>query len=320
MIIDCHVHISACTEAHGHMSRRLLDSAPFRFMRWRFGIVGEDAATERALERKLVDTIDQTPEIDAVALLAFDAVYDERGHLDWPRTHLYVKNEYVMELAARHPKILFGASVHPYRTDAVAELERCVAAGAVLVKWLPITQGMDPSHPRCIAFYEAMAHHRIPLLCHTGGEHSLPRIDDSLADPALLAEALRRGVKVIAAHCGTRSMPFETDYVATFVRMAREHEHFYGDTSALNLPMRWHAYDAVMEDPRVRDKLIHGSDWPIIALPPPQRLGWPQSFDLMTEGNWMRRDVLIKRQLGFDNAYWHRAANVLKVSSHPTDF
>ena len=61
----------------------------------------------------------------------------------------------------------FAASIHPYRADAVAELERCIAAGAVMVKWLPITQDFNPADPKCIPLYEALAHHRIPLLSHT---------------------------------------------------------------------------------------------------------------------------------------------------------
>jgi hypothetical protein len=32
----------------------------------------------------------------------------------------------------------------------------------------------------------------------------------------------------------------------------------------------------------------------------------------MKEKNWMRRDVLIKQRLGFDEAYWQRAAKVLR--------
>jgi len=47
------------------MSRRVLDSLPFRFMRWRLGIKGEDARTERELERKLVRTIDENSKLDA---------------------------------------------------------------------------------------------------------------------------------------------------------------------------------------------------------------------------------------------------------------
>jgi uncharacterized protein len=171
VILDCHVHICACSPGHGWMSDRLQKSLAFRFMRWRLGIIGYDEQTERQLEAKLIETIDQTTWLDAAVVLAFDAVHDAEGRRDDANTHLYVTNDYVIELAKRHPKVLFGASVHPYRKDAVAELQRCVAAGAVLMKWLPITQGFNPADERCIPFYEAMAHHKLPLLSHTVRSH-----------------------------------------------------------------------------------------------------------------------------------------------------
>jgi uncharacterized protein len=312
MIIDVHVHVSALTPGHGSMSRRILDSAAFRFIRWRLGVKGEDEATERALERKLVRTIDENTKIDAAAVLAFDAVYDRDGRFDAANTHLYVTNDHVIELARRHPKVLFAASIHPYRTDAVAELERCVKAGAVLLKWLPIVQNFNPANIKCIPFYEALAHFKLPLLSHTGGEKSLPNLDMSVADPALLLPALQRGVTVIMAHCGTRSAPGETDFVESFMRLAREHEHCYGDTSALSLPTRWHAYRMTLRDRIVRQKLVHGSDWPIPAIPPFLQLGLSKSMAAMRERNWMRRDVRIKELLGFDDAYWHRAGKLLR--------
>jgi uncharacterized protein len=315
MIVDCHVHVSACTPSHGSMSPTLLNSLPFRFMRWRLGMKGSDEATERALETKLVETIAEAKPLDAAVVLAFDAVHDDAGHLDEANTHLYVTNDYVIELAARHQQILFGASVHPYRKDAVAEIERCVKAGAVLLKWLPIVQGFDPSDARCFPVYEALAHYKLPLLSHTGGEKSLPRVDDSMADPMLLISALQRGVTVIMAHCGTRSVPTETDYLAQFMRLAQDYENCFGDTSALNLPARWHAFDAVLKHPIVREKVIHGSDWPIIALPRPIRMGMAEAWEVMAERNWMKRDILIKQRMGFDDAYWHRAAKVLKITS-----
>ena len=314
MILDCHVHISACTPGHGLMSRKLLDSFAFRFMRWKFGLVGEDAGTEFALEQLLARTIDDAQMLDAVVVLAFDGVCDDRGQIDLGRTHFYVTNDHVIELCRRHPKMLFGASINPYRRDAIAELERCVKHDAVLMKWLPIVQGFDPAHPRCERFYEALAHHGLPLLAHTGGEKSLPRIDDSLADPMLLVPALKRGVTVIMAHCGTRSVPGETDYVDTFMRLAKEYPNCYGDTSALCLPTRWHAWRKILGDKDVCEKLIHGSDWPIIPLPPITRLSFADSIDLMHEENWMRRDVMIKVCLGLDQAYWQRCDDVLGVT------
>src|SRR5207245_6439938 len=130
--------------------------------------------------------------------------------------------------------ILFGASVHPYRKEAVAEIERCVRGGAVLLKWLPITQNFDPSDEPCIPVYEALAHYKLPLLSHTGGEKSLPTLNPHVADPMLLVPALKRGVTVIAAHCGTKSAIWETDFLPHFMRLAQEYENCYGDTSALN--------------------------------------------------------------------------------------
>jgi predicted TIM-barrel fold metal-dependent hydrolase len=246
-------------------------------------------------------------------VLAFDRPYTADGRPDEANTHLYVTNDYAAELARDHPKLLFGASVHPYRPDAVAELDRCAAAGAVLVKWLPLVQNIDPADPRCLPFYDALARHRIPLLSHTGGELSLPYLNRDVPSPELLVPALDRGVTVIAAHCGTRATFTETDYLPTFMRLAREYENLYGDTSALCLPTRSYAFGPLLKDEAVRRKLVHGSDWPIVAMPPLRVGPWRAVRLLAGEGNWMRRDVRIKQALGFDDAYWHRAATLLRL-------
>jgi len=314
MKIDVHVHIIANTPGHGKVSSYLRKRPNIILSRLRLGIplTGPDDKVEQAFEHCLVRTINQTPELDAAVGLAFDAVYTEEGRRDDANTHLYVANEYAAGLARAHPKILFGASVHPYRADAVAELERCVAAGAVLVKWLPLIQGMDPASDRCASFYEALAHHNVPLLCHTGGELSLPQNFPQYASPELLIPALTRGVTIIAAHCGTRSQPFGRDYLPEFARMAREYEHFYGDTSALCLPTRSYAFGTILDQEAVRRKLVHGSDWPVISMPP-LKIGLGKALRLSAEGNWMRRDVLAKQALGLDDDYFHRASSVLRI-------
>jgi predicted TIM-barrel fold metal-dependent hydrolase len=318
MKIDCHVHVCATSPGRGVTSRLLRRRFSFAYIRWRLGLpfFADDARLEREVEERLVQAVNQAEEIDAAVVLAFDWAYSNDGRRDDANTHLAVANEYAAELAKTHARLLLGASVHPYRSDALAELEKCVAAGAVLLKWLPVVQNIDPVDPRCLPFYEALAHHRLPLLCHTGGELSLPYYGDaaSYADPALLLPALQRGVTVIAAHCGTHSRPRETDYLPTFLRMAREHENFYGDTSALNVPIRSYAFKRLLEDDVARGKLVHGSDWPIAVIPPLQ-VGLAKSIKLIAaERNWLRRDVLIKKALGFDDAYWRRAATILRLS------
>ena len=315
MVIDCHVHVSACTPENGEMSAELQSSAAFRFMRWRLKVKGYDGNAERQIAQRLTDTLDQTTDLDAAVILAFDGVYNRQGVLDPALTHLHVKNDYVIELSRRNPKMLFGASVNPYRKDAVKELERCIDAGAVLLKWLPVTQDFDPANEKCFPIYEVLAHHKVPLLCHTGGEKSLPVLDAGVADPALLEPALKRGVTVIAAHCGTRSSFDEPDYLPTFVRMAKEYENCYGDTAALNLPTRSYAWDTLLNDPVVNRRLVHGSDWPIPAFPPVTHLPWSEAFSLFWDPNWMRRDVRIKQSLGLNADYWHRAATLLRFPS-----
>src|SRR4051794_2054580 len=316
VIVDCHVHALATTPGHGYLSSYLRKRPNVLLSRVRLGIslFGSDEKIERDFEARLAKTVNGTPELDAAVALAFDGVYADDGTPDEALTHLRVTNEYAAELARKYPKLLFGASVHPYRPDAVAELERCVAAGAVLMKWLPLVQGMNPADDRCSPFYEALAHHRLPLLCHTGGEKTLPNLDYSLADPLLLVPALKRGVTVIIAHCGTKSAPGEVDYLPQFMRLASEYENCYGDTAALCLPTRSYAFGPILKDPVVRTKILHGSDWPVISIPPAMELGVLPALGLMRERNWMRRDVLAKRRLGFDDAYWHRAAKVLRMT------
>ena len=220
MILDCHVHVIATTAGHGRLSARLRNSLTVRFLRWRLGIPdGEGEAFDQQTEAKLVETIYGAEQLDAAVVLAFDAVYDADGNFDEANTHLYVSNDYVAELAKRHAKILFAASIHPYRKDAILELERCVHHGAVLIKWLPIVQNFNPADTRCLPFYEALAHYGVPLLCHTGGEQALPTLERAWADPMLLVPALKKGVTVIAAHCGTRAHFRDPDYTPAFLRL-----------------------------------------------------------------------------------------------------
>ena len=313
MIVDCHVHVSAFLPGHGHMSQRLQGSLPFRIMRWRMGIKGSDNRAERHIAQGLAETIDQTPELDAAVVLAFDAVHDADGRFDAARTQFYVTNDYVIDLVRGHRRMLFGASVHPYRKDAVAEIERCVKAGAVLLKWLPIVQDFNPADDRCIPIYEALAHYKLPLLSHTGGEKALPVLNMAVADPSLLEPALRLGVTVIAAHCGTRSSPGETDFVPDFMRLAGHYENCFGDTAALNLPTRSYAWEKLLGHPLISRKLVHGSDWPIPPYPPLLHLPLAEVLRLLRQRNMLRRDVLIKQRLGMDTAYWHRGADLLRL-------
>jgi hypothetical protein len=171
--------------------------------------------------------------MDAVVLLAHERVHDPDGTPREDLGSMFVPNDVVLGLAKRCPEFLPGVSIHPARPDALDELERCLEGGAVLMKCLPNCQNIDFSDRQYEAFWKRMAEARLPLLAHTGGEHTVPVINAALADPRLLRFPLECGVTVIAAHCATKSGAFDRDHFESWVAMLREFPNLYGDISAM---------------------------------------------------------------------------------------
>ena len=82
----------------------------------------------RTIREKLLDWAAGST-IDRFALLAMDGVYDEAGRPDVARMKWLVDNDFVADLAAASAAFLFGASIHPYRKNALDELRRLAARG-----------------------------------------------------------------------------------------------------------------------------------------------------------------------------------------------
>ena len=83
--------------------------------------------------------------VDKCVLLAMDKVHDKDGNPKDEQTHLYVPNSYIIKLSEDNERILFGASVHPYKVNWKDELDYCIANGACLCKWIPSSQQIDPT-------------------------------------------------------------------------------------------------------------------------------------------------------------------------------
>lgn len=254
--------------------------------------------------------------LDAVVLLAHEQVYDADGTLRDNLGSMFVPNDVVLDLSKHHPQFLAGVSIHPGRPDALDELDRCIARGAVLMKCLPNCQNIDPSDRRYRRFWKKMAQGGLPLLAHTGGEHTVPVVNASFANPRLLRSPLECGVNVIAAHCGTRSGAFDRDYFDDWVAMLREFPNLYGDNSALVSLNRC----ARLEDclrPEIEPRLLHGSDFPVPVLG--HRL-WlngslnrPSFRRIQKIGNPLERDLQFKKALGFSDEVFTRAAELLRL-------
>lgn len=254
--------------------------------------------------------------MDAVVLLAHERVHDPDGTPRDDLGSMFVPNDVVLGLAKTFPEFLPGVSIHPARRDALDELERCLAGGAVLMKCLPNCQNIDCSDPRYRPFWERMAAARLPLLAHTGGEHTVPVVNAALADPKLLRFPLECGVTVIAAHCATSSGAFDRDYFDDWVEMLRQFPNLYGDISAMvSLNRCGHLRDCLREE--IAPRILHGSDFPVPVLGHRMWLQrWidgPTFRRCQAIPNPLERDWEFKRALGFTDEIATRPGQLLRL-------
>ena len=254
--------------------------------------------------------------LGAAVVLAHDLVRDEQGRELENAGAFYVPNDYVLSLARQHPEFLPAVSIHPARRDALEELERCLKAGAVMMKYLPNCQNINCNDRRFTKFWEHMAEAKLPLLAHTGGEHTLPIVRPEFADPRTLTLPLECGVTVIAAHCATKSGISDPEYFYVFAEMMRRFPNLYGDTSAFHMPIRGRHVPECRREPLV-SRLVQGSDYPV---PVYGHFAWLRGWvDWRTFRRWERqpnileRDYQLKRAMGFPPETFTRIHQLLRV-------
>lgn len=269
---------------------------------------------DRLYVERLLELI-RTSSLGRVVILAHEQVYDDHGLIMKGFGSMYVPNDYVLKLAREHEEFLPAVSIHPGRPDALEELDRCIAAGAVMMKCLPNCQNINCNDRRYTKFWERMAEAKLPLLAHTGGEHTVPVVRKQFSDPRILELPLQCGVTVIAAHSGTKSGLFDPDYFPVFAEMTRRYPNFYGDNSAFNTPLRGKYVRKCLETP-LADRMIHGSDFPV-----PTYGRWARMRGLISREdfekwgkhpNLLERDYQLKRAMGFSEESFTRIVKLLR--------
>jgi predicted TIM-barrel fold metal-dependent hydrolase len=326
-IIDLHTHLAGV--GHGgtgcFIAPRKFDSLYFRGMCWLLGISGADRRQrfDQAYLARLDQHVQQAVEnnaLDAIVVYAHDRVYNDSGQAPDAAQELFVPNEYAFACAERdgmRGRYLPAMSVHPYRPDALEETAKWIERGAVAMKWLPNSQGMDPSDKRCFPIYELLARKHIPLIVHTAGEHTVTVIRPDLGSPLPLREALGRGVTVVLAHSGTHSGFFDHDWSADFRELVTRYPHCYGDCSAFCTPGRTRWITRFARDEQILNNLIHGSDFPVppSAFSSVFTLGLNQAWRISRLKSFLQRDIAIKRACQFPDSVFTRAAEVLGQSA-----
>jgi uncharacterized protein len=253
--------------------------------------------------------------LGAAVILAQDGVHDEQGRVMEGIGSFHVPNDYVLRLAREHDEFLPAVSIHPARHDALDELNRCLEGGAVMMKCLPNCQNINCSDRRFTKFWERMAEAKLPLLAHTGGEHTLPVVRPEFADPHVLTLPLECGVTVIAAHSGTKSGLFDPEYFHVFSKMTQRFSNLYGDNSAFNVPLRGRHIPECLREP-LAARMVHGSDYPV---PVHGHWSWLRGFlnweafrQAQRNPNILERDYQLKVAMGFPPASFTRIGKLLR--------
>jgi hypothetical protein len=285
-----------------------------------FGVTRKDLLQEGdgAILRRLSERLAESRSVSAAVVLALDGAVDDRGELDRALTELYVPNEFVAREVRRHPNLLFGASVNPLRRDALDRLEAAADDGAVLVKWLPPVQHIDPADRRLVPFYERLTALGLPLLAHTGDEQAFTRIDERLGNPRGLRLPLEVGVTVIAAHAGASARTRGLPDLATLGPLFASFPNLYADISALTQANRRKALPALLASPEVTARLVYGTDMPLLetAIVSPwyfaSTLRLTRTQELRRVRNPWDQDVELKRALGVPEEVFRRGFGLLR--------
>lgn len=264
--IDTHVHVGVLGDdpafkRYGAMSQRMRRQVVFRIMML-YARIAPERASDQVFRDGVLKAIAGSG-LDHVVCLALDPVYDPAGNRREDLSNMWVDNDYILDqlAPAANGKVLLGASVHPYDPEFRTRVARYVAAGAVLLKWLPSAQQIDLADPRVGGALEFLASagrggRPLPLLLHVGPEYSImttdPRtwsydflswsfwdgvgnrfrgrkrwhVPDVEAIDGNLRRGLDAGAYVIFAHCG---LP----YFATRLLRFLEHSDFAAVTSYL---------------------------------------------------------------------------------------
>jgi predicted TIM-barrel fold metal-dependent hydrolase len=285
-LVDHHVHIAGLgvggTNAFVN-TKMLTWRHPFHRLKLKVymssaGVVDEDKADPQAVAR-LASLVANIKDHGKHRLLAFDKHYRRDGSVNLEKTEFYVPNEYVFELAGRHPELFVpNISVNPYRPDAIDELEKWARRGARVVKWLPNAMGIDPSDPKCDPFYEKMRELDLILLSHGGEEKAVEAEEDQkLGNPLLLRRALDHGVKVIIAHCAGLGSNEDldskdrkiVDNFDLFLRLMDEKRYeglVFGELSAMTQFNRSGKLWTLLKREDLHERLVNGSDYPLPAV------------------------------------------------------
>lgn len=321
--LDMHVHTAGIGAggSGAFVNREMQENFRFSVYLVAFGVDLEELESrgDAIVIERISAQVAASRRVEKAVILALDGVVDADGKLDREATQVYVPNDFVARETRRHGNLCFGASVNPYRHDALARLREVRAQGAMLVKWIPNTMRIDPADPAIAPFYEELVALDLPLLSHAGQERSFASASDKFGDPERLALPLSIGVTVIAAHIGTTGASEGEDNFERILPMFERYSNLYADISSLTQVNRLGFLGKALAVPGLDARLVYGTDWPLQFFPLVSpyfhldRVGAPAAKSVARIDNPWDRDLALKEALGTPRSVFARSAVLLDV-------
>lgn len=321
-VVDIHCHTAGIGAGNSgcFVSPALRNSWKYRVYLKAFGVREEKLKHygDQLVLQRLSASLAASKSVDLAVVLAMDGVLDRQGRLDRSLTEIYIPDKFLAEAVKSYPNLRFGASINPYRPDALERLERAATAGAVLVKWLPSIQHIDPADKQLTSFYHRLREFGLPLLSHTGDEASFTYARNELGDPQRLQLPLELGVTVIAAHAAANGKNGGEHNFARFLHLCDQYPNLHADISALTQFNRPGQLRRLIEQHHLHGRLHYGTDMPLINTGLVSPLGhlhrlspWKVASLCAIHNPWCR-DVALKQALGVPQHIFSNPARLLK--------
>lgn len=322
--LDMHVHTAGIGAggSGAFVNREMRDSLRFPVYLRVFGVSEQDLEQQgdAIVIAGISGRVERSARIARAVVLAMDGVVDAAGNLDREATQVYVPNDFVAAETARYENLCFGASVNPYRHDAIDRLRQAAANGALLVKWIPNIMLIDPADPALRPFYEELVALDLPLLSHAGRERSFASAVDRLGDPLRLALPLSMGVTVIAAHVAVAGETEGEDNFERILPLFERYPNLYADISSLTQINKLGYLKRVLEAPGLDGRLVYGTDWPLQFFPlvspyfHVNHIGWAEARAIAAIDSPWDRDVALKQAMGAPEQVFLRASTLLATN------
>jgi predicted TIM-barrel fold metal-dependent hydrolase len=198
---------------------------------------------------------------------------------------IYRSEEDIYKYVKKNPERIIGfGSINPKRPEEEikAKLKKIKQFGFKGIKLIPTFQFCKPSDERLDPVYEYAQKEKLVILSHTGCDPEIWEYPGFCEDakPTHLAEVAEKypRLNIVGAHLGSYSAQNPGIWFEEMMQVASEHDNIYTDTSAVDPELVRRAVDRIGSD-----KIVYGSDYPVVLAYCDRKLGMLQNLKSILE-------------------------------------